>query len=146
MKDIKIEKANAKDISTLAYIEAQHETAPGWGSSGIKSELEQNNSCILKAHMGGKIIGFISGKIIPPELQIINLAVEQNYVRQSVATKLLCALIAESQKTGCTKTTLEVNEKNIPAFKLYSNVGFKVVGKRPKFYNNTYTALLMDKC
>ena len=39
---------------------------------------------------------------------------------------------------------LEVNEINFPAINLYKNFGFKIVGKRPKYYDNKYDAILMD--
>lgn len=42
------------------------------------------------------------------------------------------------------KVSLEVSERNERAKKLYSKLGFVVVGRRPKFYNDGSDALLMD--
>ena len=39
--------------------------------------------------------------------------------------------------------TLEVNENNEPAIKMYQNLGFKVSHKRKNYYQNNEDALLM---
>ena len=39
---------------------------------------------------------------------------------------------------------LEVNEKNIPAIRLYKKYGFKQIGLRKKYYNNSDNAIIMS--
>ena len=41
--------------------------------------------------------------------------------------------------------TLEVNVENTPAIKLYEKFGFKNLGIRKKYYNNTTDAYIMTK-
>ena len=41
--------------------------------------------------------------------------------------------------------TLEVNVNNNIAINLYKKYGFKEVGIRPKYYNNTDDAIIMTK-
>ena len=40
---------------------------------------------------------------------------------------------------------LEVRESNMPAINLYQKYGFTQVGKRPKYYRDGETALVMKK-
>ena len=58
-------------------------------------------------------------------------------------SNLLEYIINFSKNQKAKSITLEVNEKNIPAIKLYEKYNFKTVGTRKKYYNNTYDAILM---
>lgn len=42
------------------------------------------------------------------------------------------------------KIALEVSDRNERAIRLYKSLGFVIVGRRPKFYNDGSDALLMD--
>ena len=132
------------DIPELARLESSCEHAAMWGESGIKSEIELANACVLKAETDGVAAGFIVGRFIAPEAQITNIAVSEKYRRAGVATALVKAFVDASKKHGCEFATLEVNETNVPALAFYSKLGFKIVGKRPKFYNGIHAAVLMD--
>ena len=54
------------------------------------------------------------------------------------------ALIDEAKKQNLTSITLEVNDKNFQAIKLYEKFGFKRIGLRKKYYNNTDDAIIMS--
>jgi ribosomal-protein-alanine N-acetyltransferase len=107
-------------------------------------ELRQKNSLTIKACLGSEVTGFVTAKIIHPEVQIVNIAVDTKHLRKNIATMLIKTLIEKTKKMDCTKITLEVNYQNKPALTLYYKLGFKFVGERPKFYNNKDTAVLMD--
>lgn len=59
-------------------------------------------------------------------------------------SKLLESLIYEA-KTKASLITLEVNTENEIAINLYQKYGFENLGKRKKYYNNTYDAYIMTK-
>ena len=61
-----------------------------------------------------------------------------------IGSLLLEEIIRYSKIHNATSITLEVNEKNIAAIKLYKKYGFKQVGLRRKYYNNEDNAILMD--
>lgn len=58
--------------------------------------------------------------------------------------KLLENLINEA-KSKASLITLEVNTENEIAINLYKKYGFKNLGKRKKYYNNTFDAYIMTK-
>lgn len=58
--------------------------------------------------------------------------------------KLLEALINEA-KTKASLITLEVNTENEIAINLYKKYGFENLGKRKKYYDNTFDAYIMTK-
>lgn len=82
--------------------------------------------------------GYLIYSIVCDEAEIISLFVKEENRRCKIATKLLLRL-----KQVAKTIFLEVNEKNISAYKLYLKEGFTVYGKREKYYNNIDTALLM---
>lgn len=57
---------------------------------------------------------------------------------------LLLSLINKAQES-CKLITLEVNEKNLAAIHLYEKCGFKTIGTRKKYYNNTFDAYIMTR-
>ena len=50
-----------------------------------------------------------------------------------------------SKNLNLVSITLEVNENNLDAIKLYEKFGFEKLGIRKKYYNNTDNALIMTK-
>ena len=45
-------------------------------------------------------------------------------------------------ENGVSKVTLEVNELNVPAINLYESFGFKMAGRRKKYYEGVDDALI----
>jgi ribosomal-protein-alanine N-acetyltransferase len=143
---VKFEIAPAKpsDIAALAEIETRCPHAAGWGFAGLKAELEKPAALLLAAKTGEAAAGFICANIIPPEAQILNLAVAPEHFRRGAATALLEAVSKTALSLGCAAVTLEADETNSPAIALYAKLGFRVVGRRAKFYNGRNDALLLD--
>ena len=141
--NIELRRARAEDAVMLAVIEAQWPTAPGWGKKGISSEIENPGSCVFVGESEGKTAGFIAARFLVPEAEIISIAVERSFVRKGIGRSLLEYLIREAWLRKCAKVHLDVDVENKPAIDLYASAGFKIVGRRPKFYNGTRDALLM---
>ncbi|HNW43214.1 MAG TPA: GNAT family N-acetyltransferase [Elusimicrobiales bacterium] len=140
-----IRRAKKEDYPVFAAIEAEHPGFPAWGESGFAGEEKNRNSVTLAAEADGAVAGFISFWILRPQVQLNSLAVKKDLLRRGAATALLGKLLEYAAKSACTGIDLEVNEFNAPAIAFYRRHGFEVVGKRPKFYNNTQAALLMRR-
>ncbi|MDD2773882.1 MAG: GNAT family N-acetyltransferase [Elusimicrobiales bacterium] len=143
--EFEIGPAAAADIGALAGIEARCAHAADWGRGGLEAELGKPSARIFTARTGGRAAGFICANFIPPEAQVLNMAVAPEYARLGAGTALVEAVFAAARGLGCSLATLEVNEINAPAIALYSKMGFNIVGRRAKFYNYRHDALLMDK-
>lgn len=118
-----------------------------WTFSMLKQELEnkQNlNSHYFVAKSNYEIVGFAGILTIIDEINIMNIVVKKSMRHLGIGSSLLKHIISYAKQTpSITSITLEVNQTNTPAISLYQKYGFKQVGLRPKYYHNTYNALLM---
>ena len=75
----------------------------------------------------------------------MNIAVKKEFRRQHVGTELLEFLVAEAKKENKNCITLEVREDNVPAIELYKKLEFDEIGRRKKYYEKLYDAIIMTK-
>lgn len=115
-----------------------------WNINMLKEELLSPTSYYIVAKCDTNIVGFAGINMIVDEAHIANIVVKKNFRNLGIGSKLLYNLINTAKKEA-TSITLEVNEKNIPAIKLYTKYGFETLGKRKKYYYNTYDAYIMTK-
>jgi ribosomal-protein-alanine N-acetyltransferase len=71
------------------------------------------------------------------EMHIINLAVHPEHRRKGIARRLLTEGLAQARALGAELAWLEVRPSNAPARVLYESFGFKEVGRRPRYYDDT---------
>lgn len=115
-----------------------------WNYNILKSEIESENSVIFVAKKDDKIVGFAGIKIGPFEIDIMNIVVRKDMRNNKIGTCLMEKIIDFFKESDKEEITLEVNEKNIPAIKLYEKYGFEKVGIRKKYYGEE-NAILMSK-
>lgn len=115
-----------------------------WSYNILKQELENGKSKYFVAKQENEIVGFAGILLIIDEVNIMNIVVKKDKRNFGIGSLLLEEIIRYSKIHNATSITLEVNEKNIPAIKLYKKYGFKQVGLRRKYYNNEDNAILMD--
>ncbi|NLO90398.1 MAG: ribosomal protein S18-alanine N-acetyltransferase [Elusimicrobia bacterium] len=139
-----VRRAVAGDAPALARIESDSPSAAGWGLAGFESEFRQERALTLVLEEDGSVAAFACARFLPPEGQLLNMACEPQSRRRGVATLLLNALFPALESHGCDVVTLEVRASNIAALGCYGKAGFRIVGRRPKFYNGTEDAILMD--
>lgn len=116
-----------------------------WNYSVFKSELENENSKYVVAKLNNEIIGFGGIWFSVDDIHITNIVVKKIYRNQKIGSLILNTLIDMCKNQVQKYITLEVNSSNIPAQKLYQKFGFKIVGIRKKYYNNTEDAIIMTK-
>lgn len=74
----------------------------------------------------------------------MNIVTKKNMRNIGIASQLLTEVIKYCKNLNLKSIYLEVNENNLPAIHLYEKYGFKRIGLRKKYYNNTDNAILME--
>ena len=78
--------------------------------------------------------GFLVGRLIGPDAEILNVIVHPKYRRLGKARYLIDKFEKEAKKEGSSKCFLEVAESNSRANKLYQSLNYLSVGKRKNYY------------
>ena len=76
-------------------------------------------------------------------MHILNLAVHPQHRRRSLARLLLLTSMTQARDLGAQVAWLEVRPSNHPALKLYEFFGFKEMGRRPRYYDDTQEDALL---
>jgi len=137
-------RARLADLDGVLAIEGSWKTTPHWTRRQFEAEVYGPASLFLVAEDDKGLAGYAVVWNVPPEAQLLNIAVAPARARKGVARELLQALSILARGMGCVVMTLDVSERNAPARALYAKLGFRVVGRRPKFYNDGSDAVLMD--
>ncbi|MBR3132776.1 MAG: ribosomal protein S18-alanine N-acetyltransferase [Clostridia bacterium] len=115
-----------------------------WNFNVVKSEFENEDSCLFIAKENDEIVGFFGLKYGPFDIDIMNIVVRRDKRNKKIGSLLMEKILEIYEKSDKESITLEVSEENIPAIKLYEKYGFEKVGIRKKYYGNK-DAILMKK-
>lgn len=142
MKDLIISKMTLSDLDEISSI-LTTDFDDFWNASTLESELKNPFSKYIVARMENEIVGFAGVIDTVDQLEITNIVVKKIFRKEGIGNRLLTELINLAKESGKEEITLEVNNTNLPAIKLYEKNGFKNIGFRKKYYNNTDDANIM---
>lgn len=130
---IQIADAGPAHVDVIAAIEAECFSDP-WPRETVAGQLSGPNHVFLVALDGETVVGYVGLMHVLDEGYISNVAVTARYRRQSIADRLIEALISRGMALGLSFLTLEVRQSNEPAKALYAKHGFLPVGLRKNYY------------
>ena len=113
-----------------------------WSLDLIKSEIiEKKYSRVTVLELKKKIIGYIFQRKIYDENHIINLAIDIPYQHKGYGKFLMMKILEKDSND--TNVFLEVKEANLPAVKLYIDLGFEEVDRKERYYSDGSNAIFM---
>ena len=134
--------AELEDINEIYNIEKVFNDY--WSLDLIKSEIiEKKYSRVTVLELKKKIIGYIFQRKIYDENHIINLAIDIPYQHRGYGKFLLMKILEKDDND--TNVFLEVKEANLPAVKLYIDLGFEEVDRKEGYYSDGSNAIFMLK-
>lgn len=124
---------NERDIPEVFEIERASFTAP-WSEAMLLAELD-NPVCISTvARLDVKTIGYIFARLIIDEGHIMDVAVHPEFRGRGIGPELIKGSIGQLVTMGCRTMFLEVRSSNMTARKMYTELGFEVIGRRNGYY------------
>jgi ribosomal-protein-alanine N-acetyltransferase len=130
---MEIIRMNESHVSQIAALEKLC-FSDAWSENSIRSELSNKLSLWLVAVDGDRVAGYIGSQTVQGWADMMNLCVSPDYRRQGIGEKLTLELERQLREEKVECLTLEVRVSNAPAIALYEKLGFKQVGKRPRYY------------
>jgi ribosomal-protein-alanine acetyltransferase len=119
----------------------------GWNAESFENMLSQD---IFFGFLNQEktVQGFILGKMLCCELEIITFCVLPEFRNRGVGKKLIGEIEAHAQNHCVKKVFLEVSEDNPTTRKIYENSGYVEISRRFKYYhtkNGNFDAVVMQK-
>jgi len=140
---VEIRPLRLADLPAVEEIERRAYRTP-WSRSMFASELAKSTSICLGAVEGERLVGYVINSRYVDAWHVMNVAVDPDYQRRGIATRLLerlFELTADDERRGY---TLEVRVSNHDAIRLYERLGFERRGTRRGYYtDNREDALVM---
>ena len=109
----------------------------------IKEYVKDKNHKVVIIKDDEKIVGFIIYFLLSPEIDILFIATYPN--NKGYGKKLLSYLFDDAKENNISSIKLDLHENNINAKEFYTKNGFQPIGIRKKYYNNKYSALILEK-
>jgi [ribosomal protein S18]-alanine N-acetyltransferase len=116
--------------------------AAGWSMEGLVESFERHPANLLVVRKDEEIAGFIAGRRVLDEGEILSLAVGAKFRRSGIGRLLVQAMLEALTSEGAIRIFLEVRESNVGAIAFYEKLGFQRVGRRKNYYQDTGEAAL----
>ena len=126
-----------RHLRSVLRIEAETHPRP-WSLSLFMSEMALRTSrAYYVARVDGFVVGYAGLMMSADEGHITTIAVDPNWHRRKIGTRLLLVTAREAVRRGARALTLEVRMSNKGAQELYRAFGFRPAGVRKNYYAET---------
>lgn len=143
--NLKLSKMSIEDLKSIKNVLAS-DFDNFWSFDVLEEELECDNSYVIVAKVDeNTIVGFAGLKVILDEADIMNIVVKKDFRHNGIGSVLLENLINYSTDLNLKTITLEVNENNLSAIRLYDKFSFDKLGIRKNYYDGKSDAIIMSK-
>ena len=142
MANIEFYRMVQEDADGVARVEAACMPVP-WSRQSFWEEASHTDAYYLIARdvdRDNLIVAYAGCWVLANEGHITNVAVEHDYQGQGLGRRLMNELTSRVKALGVDSMTLEVRPSNTVAINLYTSLGFRSVGQRPKYYTNPVEA------
>ncbi len=106
----------------------------GWSTEEFERLLVESNVVADRAMAGPQLAGFVLSRLAVDQVEILSIAVATSHQRRGLARSLLDVHVRRLVGYGAASVFLEVDERNVPARRLYERFGFAEVGRRQGYY------------
>jgi ribosomal-protein-alanine N-acetyltransferase len=120
-------------VPALAALERRVFTDP-WTIGQLGAAMDWPGAIALVAEDAGEIVGYVLGRLIVDEAEILSIATIVERRREGIGRRLLGAVMAAMIERGAHAVWLEVRMSNGAAREMYQSAGFAPAGVRRDYY------------
>jgi ribosomal-protein-alanine N-acetyltransferase len=133
----------AEDAAAVASILREAPEAANWTQASYRECMNSPGAVAFVSEGDGRVTGFIIGRQVADEAEVLNLAVAPAARRKGQGAALLKATLDEFRALGAGRVYLEVRESNVTAMAFYVQHGFSQSGRRPEYYRKPEEAAIV---
>ncbi|HET9484672.1 MAG TPA: ribosomal protein S18-alanine N-acetyltransferase [Xanthomonadales bacterium] len=121
------------DIESVARIEAEAYEFP-WTPGIFRDCLRAGYGCWVLARGGGDVVGYGVLSVAAGEAHVLNVCVDPAAQGAGHGKRLMKRLMDLARWHQARRVFLEVRPSNTRAIRLYDELGFNEIGRRPNYY------------
>lgn len=134
------------DAAQVAAILKEAKEAANWSEEALRETELLPGVAALVSERGGIVSGFLVGRQVLDEAEILNLAVKQEMRRKGEGRALVLRALEEFGERGISRVFLEVRESNAGAIAFYRGLRFVAIGRRKDYYREPMeSAIVMER-
>jgi ribosomal-protein-alanine N-acetyltransferase len=135
--ELEISRMKRRHLKGVMAIEREVYPRP-WSPSLFLSEMsELNNRAYLVAKIGKDVVGYGGVICYGDEAHVTTIAVDPAHHRRKIGTRVMYELLGAAIEMGARAVSLEVRMSNWGAQRMYGRFGFRPVGVRKGYYQET---------
>jgi ribosomal-protein-alanine N-acetyltransferase len=144
---VTVRPATESDVDAIAASEADNLGADAWSpglvAEGVAGRLPTVH--YLVAEEAGEVVGHAVASVVADVAELQRIAVAEPVRRRGVGAALLAEVVALAARAGADRLLLEVREDNSTALGFYAAEGFVEVDRRPRYYRDGATAVVLRR-
>jgi ribosomal-protein-alanine N-acetyltransferase len=131
----------------VARLEADCLGVDAWSEELVRQGITGSVPTVsyLVAEQDGTVVGHAVASMAGDIAELQRLAVAESHRRGGIATGLLAAVMAVAARTEADRILLEVREHNRGALAFYARSGFTEIDRRPRYYADGETAVVLRR-
>jgi ribosomal-protein-alanine N-acetyltransferase len=129
-----IRAATLEDVDAVMAIERASFPTDAWSESAMQETFVAGDAFV--AEEGDGVVGYAA--VLAPQgsgdADVLTIAVGEAHRGSGIGAALLGRMLETASARGASRVFLEVRADNPVAQHLYETRGFRVVGRRPRYY------------
>ena len=142
-----VRPAGPDDVAAVARLEEDCLGQDAWTEGLVREGILGDLPTIsyLVAELDGEVVGHAVTSSAGDIAELQRIAVAAPHRRHGVAAALLARVVDAARRTPADRLLLEVREDNRGALAFYAGQGFVEIDRRPRYYRDGTTAVVMRR-
>ncbi len=139
-------RALVSDLADIVELEVGGFEHAQWSESAWLEELTSDDRHVLVTRdMNQAVTGVATFQTVADTADLHRVVVRSDVRGQGIGRLLVQAGLEWAEAMGATQMLLEVESNNSVAIRLYQNMGFEPIHRRPDYYGEGLHALVMSR-